>query len=240
MISSRMASGIDNFYLDFLKSRTESWKLACESVHTNPSNPTLWKKARIGAALKPNKPATETQSYRSISLFSCCIKLFERCLIGHKGEIIGAEIPHEQRRYRKDRNCCQQVLEPQRTSNFWHCSETYNIKVEMNGKTSRTRILNNGMRKAQCCRAFFTTFTQATCHQPSRESLCTRMILQWPVGRSLSKKLRERKSCHVSFVFHLNDRQANRQLILRFDSGDVVNEKFPKYPGIYLDANVQA
>lgn len=75
-------------------------------IHRSGKIPTTWKKTKVVAVLKPNKPANEPQSYRPISLLSCCFKLFERCLVSRLGASIDDANPIEQAGFRKKRNCC--------------------------------------------------------------------------------------------------------------------------------------
>lgn len=69
-----------------------------------------WKRAKVVAVLKPNKSAENPANYRPISLLSCCLKLFERCLLGRIHPIIENVIQKEQARFQKGRSCCDQVL----------------------------------------------------------------------------------------------------------------------------------
>lgn len=108
------AAGKDNIFPDFLKNLgpiTREWLARFfTQIHRSGKIPTLWKKTKVIAILKPNKPANEPQSYRPISLLSCCFKLFERSLIVRLSATIDESIPIEQAGFRKKRNCCDQVL----------------------------------------------------------------------------------------------------------------------------------
>lgn len=133
-----------------------------------------------------------------------------------------------------------------------------NIQVEMNGKTSRTRILNNGVPQGSVLSSFlYNIYTSDIPTTKSRRFMYADDIamahqsnsfeeIERVLNEDLEKlsnyfknwRLRPNVEKTVSCVFHLNNRQANRQLQLRFDSGDVRHEKFPKYLGIYLDRSL--
>lgn len=51
-------------------------------------------------------------------------------------------------------------------------------------------------------------------------------------------RLRPNTGKTVSCSFHLNNRQANYQLKIKFDGDEVRHEKFPKYLGVYLDLSL--
>lgn len=72
--------------------------------------PRAWKKAKVIAFMKPNKSLEDPASYRPISLLSCCFKLFERAILERFRDIIDISIQKEQAAFRRNRNCCDQVL----------------------------------------------------------------------------------------------------------------------------------
>jgi hypothetical protein len=72
--------------------------------------PSLFKRAKIIALLKPGKPPEDPASYRPISLLSINYKLLERLIYNRIEPIINANVPIEQAGFRGGRSCCDQVL----------------------------------------------------------------------------------------------------------------------------------
>lgn len=108
------APGYDNAFPDnltHLRSGAMKWLTKLFSnIHNSGKLPKEWKRAKVVAVLKPNKSAENPSNYRPISLLSCCLKLFERCLLGRIQQIIGNVIQKEQAGFQKNRSCCDQVL----------------------------------------------------------------------------------------------------------------------------------
>jgi hypothetical protein len=65
--------------------------------------PNAWKHAKVTPILKPNKPPTDTTSYRPISLLSITGKLFERIIANRLTTLVNQLhlIPDEQFGFRK-------------------------------------------------------------------------------------------------------------------------------------------
>lgn len=226
-------------------------------------------------------------------LLSCCYELFERCLTGRIGDLIDATVPKDQAGFRKNRNCCDQVLA---LTNFieldfdkelktgvvfldlsaafdtvWKrglllklsriipCRLTLrllmnilsdrNFQVTMNGKTSRMRILNNGLPQGSVLSSFlYSLYTSDLPDTVSRKFIYADDIaiafqsksfedIEAMLNADLEKlscffknwRLRPNVQKTVSCVFHLNNRQANRHLNIKMDGGDVEHDKNPKY-----------
>ncbi|KAI5756023.1 hypothetical protein M8J77_021438 [Diaphorina citri] len=78
------AAGFDEMYPEFLTNcgpRTRKWLCAffTDILLTNRL-PTDFKKTKVIALLKPNKPNDVPESYRPIALLSVCLKLLERLI----------------------------------------------------------------------------------------------------------------------------------------------------------------
>lgn len=132
------------------------------------------------------------------------------------------------------------------------------VQVEIGGKTSRTRILNNGLPQGSVMSSFlYNIYTSdfpptksrkfiyaddtALAYQPNSFEEIERVLtedLEKLADYFKNRRLRPNVSKTASCVFHLNNRKANRQLKIRFNGGDVEHEKFPKYLGVYLDRSL--
>lgn len=108
------APGYDNIFPDnltHLGAGAIKWLATFFSnIHGSGKLPKEWKRTKVIAVLKPNKSAENTSNYRPISLLSCCLKLFERCLLARIQPIIQNVIQKEQAGFQKNRSCCDQVL----------------------------------------------------------------------------------------------------------------------------------
>lgn len=101
------APGYDNVFPDNLR-HLGSGAMKCltklfSNIHNSGKLPKEWKRAKVVAVLKPNKSAENPSNYRPISLLSCCLKLFERCLLGRIQPIIRDVIQKEQPGFQKNR-----------------------------------------------------------------------------------------------------------------------------------------
>ena len=79
------APGIDNFYNAILKKATSTgfYKLLALAFTISLKLgfiPYVWKVAVLCMLIKPDKPPSQTTSYRPISLLSAIMKLFERVI----------------------------------------------------------------------------------------------------------------------------------------------------------------
>ena len=113
-LKSGKAPGFDHIFPDYLKHlgpKATNWLTHLfNCVKKTNSIFKSWKKAKVIAILKQNKPPEEATSYRPISLLSNCYKLFEKCLLARIKPIIDDFIPKEQAGFQQNRNCCDQVL----------------------------------------------------------------------------------------------------------------------------------
>ena len=80
-------------------------ELFMQIVHSNygATFPTNWKRAKVIPIPKPNKPGTDPNSYRPISLLSTLGKLFERILAARLTSFVNRQhlLPHTQFGFRK-------------------------------------------------------------------------------------------------------------------------------------------
>ena len=108
------AAGTDGVFPEFLKNCGEgaiAWlAVFYTNILTSGNIPSLFKRAKIIALLKPGKPPGDPASYRPISLLSISYKLLERLIYNRIEPIINATVPIEQAGFRAGRSCCDQVL----------------------------------------------------------------------------------------------------------------------------------
>lgn len=261
--------------------------------------PSIFKRAKILALLKPKKPADDPKSYRPIALLSVCLKLLERLILNRIGPPIEAIIPKEQAGFRPKRSCTDQVLA---LTNFieegfqkrmktavtfvdltaaydtvWKMGVIFKlmkvipclklcdlvcsilsdrlINVYLNNSRSNTKKLNNGLPQGSVlapslfnlyihdlppttCRKFnyaddmaFATQNK-TFHQLEETSTRDLSIIseyckQWRLKPSSAKT----EVC----CFHLNNREARKELKIQFEGVTLNHNHFPKYLGITLD-----
>lgn len=107
------AAGADSILSEFLKnvgSKGRTWFTQLATVVMQSSTlPKIWHEAKVIALLKPHKHANDPHSYRPISLVAL-YKVFKRLLHVHLEPTIDKILPVEQAVFRKNRNCCDQVL----------------------------------------------------------------------------------------------------------------------------------
>lgn len=113
-VKNGKASGFDGIYPEFLTfsgPRTRLW-LARFFSNVLSSNrlPPAFKKTKIIALLKPNKPEDLPDRYRPIALLSVVYKFLERLIFNRIESEIDKLTPSEQAGFRKNRSCAEQVL----------------------------------------------------------------------------------------------------------------------------------
>jgi hypothetical protein len=113
-VKNGKAAEADGILPEFIKNLGPKGKTWLAKLSTDVANtcviPKFWKEVKVIAILKPGKPANDARNYRPISLLSTVYKRFERLLLQRLQPAIEKELPIEQVGFRKDRNCCDQVL----------------------------------------------------------------------------------------------------------------------------------
>lgn len=226
-VENGKAPGIDNIYPNFLKNlgpAARKWIARFYSnIYDSGRIPKAWKMARVTAILKPNKEPHLPKNYRPISLLSCCYKLFERVMLARIRDVIDIEIAKEQAGFRKNRNCCDQVLALTslielgfqnghktavvfvdlsaaydtvwkrgllfKLSQIIPCLKTLalvmdmlsdrSFQVEMNRKTSRKRVLNNGLPQISVLASFL--YCVYTNDALEKIHICRRQCISKPI-----------------------------------------------------------
>ena len=72
--------------------------------------PKIWRRATVVTIIKPNKPAYDPKSYRTISLMCVPYKILERLILARINLVIEPQLPSEQAGFRLGRSTIQQVL----------------------------------------------------------------------------------------------------------------------------------
>ena len=79
-------------------------------ILTSCSIPSIFKRAKVLAVLKPGKDGSEAAHFRPISLLSITYKLLERLILNRIQPVINEHLPVEQAAFRTNRSCVDQVL----------------------------------------------------------------------------------------------------------------------------------
>lgn len=108
------AAGIDGIYPEFLKHcgpNALRWLTEFfNNIVQTGSLPTVFKRTKIIAILKPGKTGKHPEDFRPIALLSVCYKLLERLILNRIKPIVEEKIPVEQAGFRPKRSCSDQVL----------------------------------------------------------------------------------------------------------------------------------
>lgn len=108
------AAGADKIYPEFIKNLGKSarnWLTRfMNDILLSKNIPKEFRKSKVVAILKPNKPVNDPASYRPISLLSVCYKSLERLIYNRIYDTIDKVIPPEFAGFRKGRSCCDQIL----------------------------------------------------------------------------------------------------------------------------------
>ena len=113
-LENHKAPGLDSIHNEFLTHmgpKATSWILAfMNRCFADCRLPSIWRRAKIVAVLKPGKPADDPKSYRPISLLCSPFKIIERLVLGRINDTIEAQLPTEQAGFRKGRCTQDQIL----------------------------------------------------------------------------------------------------------------------------------
>lgn len=108
------AAGFDSIYPEFLVNsgpRVRKWMANFfTDVMQRNTLPSMFKKAKIIALLKPGKSPQSPESYRPVALLSVMLKLLERLLYNRFCPFIDRVVPQDQAGFRCGRSCTDQVL----------------------------------------------------------------------------------------------------------------------------------
>lgn len=107
------APGIDNIHSEFILhqgSKATQWlRSFCSVCFRTSKLPKKWRRAKVIALLKPNKPADDPKGYRPIALLCVPYKIMERLLHGRLDPVIDPKLPKEQAGFRRGKSTADQV-----------------------------------------------------------------------------------------------------------------------------------
>ena len=113
-LKNNKAAGIDDVLgeqLNNLEPKTHKWLLAMlNNCFTQNKIPTIWRKSKIIAILKPGKDSATPKNYRPISLLCHTYKLYERLILKRIAPTIEEHLIKEQAGFRPGKSCTSQLL----------------------------------------------------------------------------------------------------------------------------------
>ena len=105
--------GIDNIHPEFILHqgpKANEWlRLFCSECFHWSKLPKIWRRAKVIALPKPNKPLDDPKGYRPIALLCVPYKLMERLLHTRLEPVIDPQLPNEQAGFRRGRSTADQV-----------------------------------------------------------------------------------------------------------------------------------
>ena len=108
------AAGLDGITTEMIQhfgQLTREWLLTMiNKCALNFTVPTLWRKAKVVALLKPGKDPTNRKSYRPISLLSILYKMYERMILARISPTVEEKLTPDQAGFRPGKSCCDQLL----------------------------------------------------------------------------------------------------------------------------------
>ena len=113
-LKNNKAAGIDNVLVEQLNNlgpNTHKWLLAMlNNCFTQNKIPTIWRKSKIIAILKPGKDFATPKNYRPISLLCHTYKLYKRLILNRIAPTIEEHLIKEQAGFRHGKSCTSQLL----------------------------------------------------------------------------------------------------------------------------------
>ena len=113
-MKNNKAAGIDDVLVEQLNNlgpKTHKWLLVIlNNCFTQNRLPTIWRKSKIIAILKPGKDSGTPKNYRSISLLCNMYKPYERLIQNRKAHTIVEHLIKEQAGFRPGKSCTSQLL----------------------------------------------------------------------------------------------------------------------------------
>ena len=108
-LKNSKAAGIDDVHVEQLKilgPKTHKWLIAIlNNCFSQNKIPTIWRKSKIIAILKPGKDSETPKNYRPISLLCHMYKLYERLILNRIVPTIEEHLIKEQASFRPGTSC---------------------------------------------------------------------------------------------------------------------------------------
>ena len=121
-LKNNKADGRDDVLVEQLKNlgpRTHKWLLAMlNNCFNQNKTPTIGRKLKIIAILKPGKDSAMPKNYRPMSLLCHTYKLYERLILNRIAPTIEIHIK-EQASFRPGKSCTSQLLNQTQTHRRW-------------------------------------------------------------------------------------------------------------------------
>ena len=112
-LKSGKSPGLDNIHPEFLLNQgvkaTEWLRLFCSQCLHSCRFPKIWRRSKVIAIHKPNKPLDDPKGYRPIALLCVPYKFLERLLHTRLDPVIDPQLPCEQAGFRRGRSTADQV-----------------------------------------------------------------------------------------------------------------------------------
>ena len=113
-LKNNKTSGIDDVLGEQFKnlgSKTHKWLLAIlNNYFIQNKIPTIWRKSKIIAILKPRKDSATPKNYRPISLLCHTYKLYERLILNRIAPTIEEHLSKEHAGFRPGKSCTSHLL----------------------------------------------------------------------------------------------------------------------------------
>ena len=112
-LKSGKSPGLDNIHPEFVlnqKVKAMEWlRLFCSQCLHSCRFPKIWRRSKVIAIHKPNKPLDDPKGYRPIALLCVPYKFLERLLHTRLDPVIDPQLPCEQAGFRRGRSTADQV-----------------------------------------------------------------------------------------------------------------------------------
>ena len=182
--------------------------------------PKIWRRALVVAIPKPAKPVGDPKSYQPISLLCVPYKILERLICARVKPLVDPLLPKEQAGFRRRKSTVDQVV-----------LLTQNIKDSFETKKKAGAVF------VDLTAAYDTVWHRGLTCKLLRllpEKHMVRMITELVRNRSFTFTLSE----SVTAAFHLNNREAKRELKI-YNNGKLLPFcPTPTYLGVKLDRSL--
>ena len=256
-MKSGKAPGRDNIHPEFVihqSAKTTAWLCSFfASCFRRSKLPKTWRRATVVALPKPNKPAQDPKSYRPISLLCVPFKILERLIHSRIDPVVDPQLPREQAGFRRGRSTVDQVtlltqeIEDSFQNNekagvvFLDLTAAYDTVWHRGRHLKLLRIIPDrhmvGFIMEMLSNRSFVVHLAILLRRPSWKemeeglnndtNILVVYLRKWRLQLSIGKT--------VSAAYHLNNREAKRELDVFVDNQRLVFQQAQKYLGVHLD-----